>query len=315
MTYNILTIFLDDGTALCQQMLESYSTSLAPGTLINRRKQAEEYVRFAVMYNFAPLAPSITNACMFAQHLALKHAAPGSLKNSISGARLWIQEHNGYLEAFNSIQLSRLVKSFVKKSTHVPRRAARLLPHHIKRLCSIADSSSSFPLAFKPAILIGYTCLLRGSNLLSPSTQEWAGPHTLLAKDITRSSEGLLVLIRSTKTRCDPRGQTFTIPLAQDPSFCPVLAWDHYKAFVNPAASGPAFIQLDRRPLTPTIMVKIMRAALMCEQDIIPTDISMHSLRRGATAAAVNQGLTLAEIKLRGTWKSDSGIRPYLAAR
>lgn len=68
-------------------MTSSYRQALAPGTLANREKQAEEYIQFAVLYNVPVLSPSITQVCMYAQLLANKHAAPTSVKNYLSGAK------------------------------------------------------------------------------------------------------------------------------------------------------------------------------------------------------------------------------------
>lgn len=294
-------------------MLDSYNSAIAPGTAANRRRQAEEYIKFSIRYNVPYLAPSVTNSCMFAQHLANIHAAPTSIKNYISGAKTWISHHSGTTEAFLSPQFNQLVKGLTKNSGHVPSRAAPLAPHHVRAICDFADLSSSVPLAVRPAILIGYACFLRGSNLLSPSMQEWGGPHTLLAGDIRLTQSGLQIFLRSTKTRSDPRGLTFFIPATLDDPYCPVSAWRKYSGLIRPWALGPAFIQANRLPLTTRQLVVVMRLALQRHTDISAPKVSMHSLRRGAAQAAADAGLPLAEIKDRGTWKSNAGIRPYLS--
>lgn len=293
-------------------MLSSYAVSLAPGTLANRKKQAEEYLKFALMYKVPYLSPTITQCCMFAQHLANIHAAPTSIKNYLSGAKSWIVDHGGAPDAFFSDQLGRLVKSFTKKSTHVPSRAAPLGPHHIKTICDFLDSTNHAPLGAKPAILIGYSSFLRASNLLSPTMLEWGGPHTLLAMDIKDLKDGLLISIRSTKTISGPKGFSLSIKETND-KYCPVAAWRHYKTLVRPWPLGPAFLGLNNRPLTPRQLVALMRLALRGLPDILPSKVSMHSLRRGATHTAVDQGIPLETIKTRGSWKSLAGMRPYLA--
>lgn len=302
----------DDGSPLCKQMLSSFSTSIAPGTLVNRRKQAEEYVRFSLLYNVPYLHPSITQVCMYSQYLANKFAAPASIKNYLSGAKTWVGEHRGSVHSFLAPQLAQLVKGFVKNSSHVTVRAPPLLPHHIRHICSVLDVSPSAPLALKPALLIGYDCFLRASNLLSPTMLEWGGPHTLLAADIKVTLSGLQVLVRSTKTRPASAACSFYIPRGDFPQFCPVEAWIHYKQTVRPWALGPAFVHINRQPLTPAQVVKILRLALKDHVDICAARVSMHSLRRGATQAAADKGISLHEIQARGTWASPTGMRPYL---
>lgn len=293
-------------------MLSSYNTSIAPGTAANRKKQAQEFLTFAVMYKVPYLSPSVTQACMFAQLLANKHAAPTTLKNYISGAKTWIQEHGGEIAAFNSIQFIQLVKGFVKKSTHVPRQAPALSKDHIQLICAFLDSTPSASLAIKPAILIGYSCFLRSSNLVSPSSFNWAGPHNLMAGDVRVEHDHLLIYIRSTKTRPTSKGLVFKIEPSPDPRFCPRAAWITYSNLVRPWALGPAFVHSNGLPVTGKQVVAIMRLALQDATDISPERVSMHSLRRGATQTSMEKGVPLDTIKTRGTWASDAGIKPYI---
>lgn len=293
-------------------MAASYSSSVAPGTAANRKRQAEDYITFALQYQVPYLSPTVTHVCMYAQRLANSHASPNSVKNYLSGAKTWVGEHQGNIQAFFSPQLNQLVKGFVKNSLHVPQRAAPLAPHHLQTICNFLDTYQSVPLGIKPAILIGYSCFLRSSNILSPTISQWGGPHTLLAGDITLNYSGLSIYIRSTKTRSAREGISFDLPRSDNLKFCPVAAWERYLAVINPWALGPAFIHTNRRPITPREVVALMRLALQDSPDISAARVSMHSLRRGATHTAVDKGLPLEEIKKRGTWKSNSGIRPYL---
>lgn len=294
-------------------MQASYASSLAPGTLANRNKQAKDYLTFALLYRVPYLSPSVTHVCMYAQRLANKHAAPTSVKNYLSGAKTWVTEHSGAFQAFESPELARLVKGFVKNSSHVPVRAFPLSARHIRTICDFLDASEEAPLGAKPAILIGFSCFLRGSNLLSPTMLEWGGPHTLAALDIKESAQGLAIYIRSTKTRCAQTGLSFIIPPGTNSRYCPLAAWRRYKAAVRPWPLGPAFLNHNNLPLTPRQLVGLMRLALAGESDVTPSQVSMHSLRRGATHTAVDNGLSMDTIQVRGTWRSRSSMGPYLA--
>lgn len=297
-------IFSDDGSTLFNQMAASYASALAPGTIANKKKQAEEYLRFALLYRVPYLSPSITHACMFSQYLANKHSAPSTIKNYLSGAKSWVLEHGGRWDAFGSHQLNTLVKSFVKKSSHVPSRAAPLAPHHVIAICDFLDAMPAAPLAAKPALLIGFSCFLRASNLLSPSMTEWGGPHTLLGMDISATDSGVTIYIRSTKTCAITKGLSFFIPSGPDARYCPVAAWRRYKSAVNPWPLGPAFVHKNCLPLTSRQLVGLMRLALGNFTDIDYSKVSMHSLRRGATHTAIEQGFSLQTVQERGTWKS-----------
>lgn len=292
-------------------MLQSYSGSIAPGTAANRLTQAKTYVCFSLIYQFAPLNPSSPELCMYIQYLKNSFAAPTTVKNYLSGARTWMAEHGGDLSPFSSPEYRQLTTGLTKRSHHVPSRAAPLGWEHIRRIVSYLDSTPGVPLAVKPCILIGYYTFLRSSNLLSPTMSAWGGSHTLAVQDLVLSDDGLEISIRSTKTKSDPKPIKTLIPWTPDHFICPASAWFKYVTKIKPWALGPAFLTDDGFPLTPRHVVGFMRAALKDWTNLVPSSISLHSLRRGAVHSAALQGLPLDLIKERGMWRSDSGIAPY----
>lgn len=66
-------------------MLDSYNTSISPGTAANQAKQAKTYITFAVLYGVVPLEPTSTQLCMYVQYLKNSSFAPTSVKNYLSG--------------------------------------------------------------------------------------------------------------------------------------------------------------------------------------------------------------------------------------
>lgn len=293
-------------------MLQSYSESVAPGTLANRSRQAKLYVKFSVLYDVNPLAPSETEICMYAQYLKNLHLSPQTVKNYISGAKTWIAEHGGSITSFLGRELDQLTKGFTKNSDHVPSRAAPLSVTNLFTMAKYVKFHPCVPCSVLPCIVIGFKCFLRSSNLLSPSTLVWGGPHTLLARDIVNSENGLRVTVSATKTKRGSEAETFYLDKEDDPRICPVHLWNRYITLVKPWALGPAFLTDNYLPLTARHVVGVMRAALADSKDLDPGKVSMQSLRRGAAQDAMNKGLSLPLIKTFGLWKSDSGVKPYL---
>lgn len=294
-------------------MIELYKDSIAPGTRTNRIHQAKIYLTFAVHYGLDPLNPLSSQLCMYAQFLKNSYAAPTTVKNYLSGARTWLAEHAGDLSSFFSIEYRQLVNGLTKKSSHVPTRAAPLTWNHIRTIVSFLQETPGIPASVKPCILIGYYTFLRSSNLLSPSVSVWGGPHTLTARDLKLTDQGLSISVTSTKTKADPSPVTTLIPWQQDAEMCPAAAWFRYATQVGPSIVGPAFITNSGLPLTPRIVVGLMRIALSRCSDIDASRVSMHSLRRGAVQSAVAAGVDLNRVKERGMWKSDTGFAPYLS--
>lgn len=249
---------------------------------------------------------------MYVQFLANTYAAPNTVKNYISGARHWINFHCGNDSAFASLEAQAVLKYNISKSTHVPSQALPLQPIDIVNICAFIDANPAVPLACKPAILIGYFCFLRASNLLSVSLTQWGGPHTLSVSDIISTHSGLLVCIRSTKTLKNQKPVMLTVYPVPHNSCCPVRAWHQYLTRVNPSLHSPAFMIDSVTPLTPRPLVDIMRLALKTAGHKNSDRISMHSLRRGAAQAAKRGGASHAALKAHGTWATDAALNTYL---
>lgn len=204
-----------------------------------------------------------------------------------------------------------MVKSVSKKSQHIVRRAAPLFAKHLEIICSFCDFNLHVPLAVKPCILLGHALFLRASNLISPSMDVWGGPHTLRVTDITYFPDKLVVWIPSTKTQVKP--VVITVLRNRSPAICPVRAWYNYVSVVLPFKLGPAFIISPACSLTAKLVVTCMREALMYDQSIDASNVSMHSLCRGAAQTAALAGSMVPQIMSAGGWASEAGLKPYLS--
>lgn len=247
---------------------------------------------------------------MYVQWLSNNHSSPSTVKNYLSGAKNWVLEHNGSITSFISYEVAQMQKSVAKHSQHVVSRAAPILFKHLNIIASYCDYNLSVPLSVKPCILLGHAMFLRASNLVSPSTDIWGGPHTLKTNDIQVFKGNLVVRICSTKTQVSP--VVITVPPNSCTIICPVQAWLDYVLSVAPPTFGPAFIVNQGRSLTAKLVVTCMRQALMYDPSIDATKVSMHSLRRGAAQSAAASGAPQAQIMAAGHWKSLSGLQPYL---
>lgn len=249
---------------------------------------------------------------MFVQFLANTHKSPSTVKNYISGAQYWLRHHNGDDSAFLSHGASSVLKYNINASKHVPFKAPPLTPLIIYNICQYVDSVISFPPAFKAALLIGYSCFLRASNLLAPSAANPLGNHTLTTMDIAIQPPGLQVCVRSSKTIRDSNPVFLPVCYGSNLSTCPVRTWANYVRDVNPYPSGPAFVIDPFTPLSTKPFVDLLRLALMAIGVTNSNHYSIHSFRRGAAQAADAAGAAKDEIKLHGTWKSDSAFYAYI---
>lgn len=293
-------------------MLQTYKHGVSSGTAANRIRQASLYVKFALYYNFNFLFPHVVDILMYTQFLKNSFNSPISVKNYISGAKGWVVRHNGNLNAFESVEVKEMLSAVVNISTHVPMPASPLTPDQIKTICDYIDSQPQIPRAIKPCILFTYVCFLRGSNVISPTSNSWGGPHTLLVSDVVMNPLGLVLIIRSTKTMKGTPPVTLQILKVQDSKYCPVQAWLTYKLNCKPFPLGPAFMIDSVTSLTPRHVVTVMRQALIPVLGDKVSGVSMHSLRRSGTQTAANAGASTQELMKHGTWTSRKGLKYYL---
>lgn len=223
---------------------------MAQGTILNRQRQSEVYIRFAVAYQFNFLRPLVVHAVMYVKFLGNSFTSPASIKNYIAGAKGWIAHHLGDNSAFMSPEVIGVFKTVSKDLNHSPSPAPPLLPVHVKTVCEFIDLNPAVPLCIKLALLLGYTCFLRSSNILSPNLSTWGGAHTLRVSDICKSQTGLYIIIRSSKTINSGRPTVLEVLPVPGSSLCPVQSWLMYKAQVRPPYTGPAFILGNGAPLT-----------------------------------------------------------------
>lgn len=293
-------------------MLESYNSALAKGTVANKVRQARLYIKFSIIYNFDCLNPSIVNLGMFARFLANSFSSPVTCKNYLSGAKSWVRDHGGEIVQFESYFVSTVVKGVQSSSDHVPSPAPPITHKELSIIICYIDSFYPHLINVKSAILLGFACMLRSSNLLSPTVAGWGGPHTLYFSDVVRCSTGLKVFLRSSKTLKNKPPVILDVLYSPSSSLCPVLTWDHYVRLFKPPPSGLAFLQLSGAPLTARPVVDIIRQALKASGYTNYNRFTLHSLRRGAVHVASLSGAPHDHIKAQGTWASDTGLSFYL---
>lgn len=269
-------------------------------------------MRFALEYAVNYLSLSRIELAMYVQYLANTYKAPNTIKNYLSGARHWVNYHAGNDLAFTSSEVQSVLKYNINKSLHVPVQAFPLEPAHIVDICHFIDLHVSIPRAVKPAILIGYLCFLRASNLLSTHISEWGGPHTIAVDDVIIVPHGLTIRIRSSKTRKNLKPVFLNVYPVSQTQLCPVHSGKVYLYTVKPAPRGPAFMLDPFTPLTSKFLVTIMRDALDASGCKDSHRVSMHSLRRGAAQAAQRGGASRQSLKDHGTWRTDAALDTYL---
>ena len=257
----------------------------------------------------------MADASLFQQFLANSLTSPASRSNYTSGAKLWIEERGGDTTALRAYEPNAVAKGAAALKPHKTTPAPALLPTDLVKVCSYLQSAEDGP-PLIAALTLGFFAFLRASNLLSPSTTLWSGPHTLARKHIKLTDTGLLVLISSSKTigpTSDP--VVLSIPKLPGSPACPTQAWASYVKKVPASPLSPAFTLRDGSPLTPGQLTAVVRHALGAIGCPYAASFSCHSLRRGGSQAAVKAGSHREDVASHGTWKSMAGMSAYVPSQ
>ena len=154
-------------------------------------------------------------------------------------------------------------------------------------------------------LLIGFAGCLRRSELVG-----------LTLADCTFVDQGVVLLIRRSKTDQHGEGIKKAIPYGRDGRSCPVRALQSWIGMLGPSA-GPIFRRVTRAQrildagLTPQTVALIVKAAAL-EAGLDPAQYSGHSLRSGFATQAAISGAEERAIMEQGAWKSPLMARRYI---
>lgn len=133
-------------------------------------------------------------------------------------------------------------------------------------------------------LLVGWAGALRRAELVA-----------LEVRDVVRSSEGLAVTLRRSKTDQDGAGRLVGIPRARRPELCPARALAAWLELAEIQA-GPIFRTVDRHGRIGAaqlgdraVALVVKRAALAAGLD--PANLAGHSLRSGFATSAARAGV------------------------
>lgn len=154
-------------------------------------------------------------------------------------------------------------------------------------------------------LLIGFAGALRRSELVG-----------LDVDDVTETGDGLVVLLRRSKTDQEGAGERLGLPYGSDPATCPVRAW---RAWLDASGvlEGPAFRAVDRhgrlgeRRLSDRAVAEVVKASAAAA-GLDPVQFAGHSLRAGLITSAAEAGVAERDIMRHSRHKSVPVMRRYI---
>ncbi len=198
----------------------------------------------------------------------------------------------------------RLVMQGIRRSKGVA--PAQVRPITLDDLCRMVEAlADDLPgRRDRALLLIGWAGAFRRSELVA-----------LTLEDVEETAEGLIVVVRRSKTDQEGAGRKVGIPFGST-TLCPVTA---LRSWLDAAeiTTGPVFRKVDRhghfgtRALgAPSVAEVVKRAAALA--NLAPEQFSGHSLRAGLATSAAANGATETVIMAQTGHKSTTMVRRYI---
>ncbi|XP_070204767.1 uncharacterized protein [Littorina saxatilis] len=279
-------------------------SSLAPSTQTSYRRAWTLFVEFADKHCLAK-APHIPvgTIALFISFLTNKSYKPATISSYVS-ALGYIHKMYAVPDPTSSFMIQKLLQAGHKRT---PAHDSRL-PLSKKLLIQLLDSLthivvSPFDKALYSAMFsLAFHAFLRVGEITVRNRQD-PNPHLISSQKVALSNGKITLKFLSFKHSCG-RAFTLTIQPGSSACHCPVALLSAYLQLCCPGNS-PLFACASGRPvLREEFETVLKRALVFCQVD--PSHYHSHSFRIGAATAAAERGLSDAQIRQLGRWKSDA---------
>ena len=288
--------------------------ALSVGATQNRLAQARMYLAFMLACNFNMFSPMLLQILLYIQCLGNSFKSVRSVRNYVSGARIYLEERSHDITCFNHRLVLNLLNGLERLSLHVPVSAPTLPISVIKQVVDILKSLSLEGIIAANAILFGTATFLRQSNFLYTRLEEY-NHHMVRRKDLSISNGTLWVTVHSTKTIHRTKPVAIAIHSIPGSNYCPVQgvlqsikmvpANDHHAIFLFPH---------DLSPIPAYHVTRLLRVALTILNHPSAPTATVHSTRHSGAAGCASAGADEQDIRVHGTWRG-AASRVYAPKR
>lgn len=182
---------------------------------------------------------------------------------------------------------------------------APALAEHVKRMADAVEPQTLRGLRDRALVLLGFAGALRRSELVALDTAH-----------LTEGPKGLTVLLASSKTDQEGRGQRIAIPRVKGSPYCPVQAVSDWLVAAD-ISGGPVFRRMRRGDAVGQTRLTDQSVALVIKQLALKIGLDAsryagHSLRSGFLTSAARNRASIFKMAEQSRHKSLDVLREYV---
>lgn len=175
----------------------------------------------------------------------------------------------------------------------------------LRRMFAVLPANELLAVRDRALLLIGFAGAFRRSELVG-----------LNVEDVQICADGLVILLRRSKTDQEAEGRKIAIPYGSTPDTCPVRSLQRWLESADITA-GPLFRPVNRHGNLQTERLSDKAVALVVKRyaeaaGLDPKKYSGHSLRSGLVTAAAIAGVSERAIMQQTGHKSSAMVRRYI---
>lgn len=303
---NIISVLSLDG--LDKETTALVRDSYQPGTWSNLVTQISSYYEFCDRYQLQELPASSQQLTRYVVYLyKVKKLSSGSIQNYVSGVRTLHNLIGLPVPTQDAFLQKRIIAGIKNRLKNPVKQAVAVTPEMLRRISAVVDFKDNTEMVAWVAILMGFHCLLRSSNLVPASKKAFDPSKNLTRQDFRMHGQVLLVHIKWTKTLQYREKKLLipVIPFVQDD--ISALRWFNYMIAKIPAPpDAPAFsIPMGDRlqPLTYSQLSRLLHKWAVLAH-INSKTLTSHCLRRGGASWLSERGVPDSIVQAIGDWRT-----------
>ena len=257
-----------------------------------------------------PISPSVL--ALFIAYLFRSRYTPSTVMTYVS-ALGYCHKLQGFSDPSKVFYVSQMLKGFNKVGFRLDSRLPITLPI-LDKLLSMAPSlvGSAYQICqFQAMCSLAFFAFLCIGEMTSTGGRNGNSPLQIsqISKLLNASKEVIAFKITFGNFKHSYNDRPFSITVSRQPQSCPVEFLAKYLAVRGPR-SGALFITVDGAPVSRSYFSNQLSSAIQfC--GLSPSVYKGHSFRIGAASHAADKGLSDAQIRLLGRWKSNA-FQKYL---
>jgi len=244
------------------------------------------FTGFCATYGLAVTPPDVRTVTMFLTSLEKQGKALSTIHNHLSAIKYFLGRQGQPLNAEDPLLLS-VIEGITRKLGSAQVGSDAVLPSDLRALVNTCPGTVT-GLRDRAIMLLGFAGAFRRSEMTS-----------LVVEDLTFVDEGLVILLRRSKTDQHGHGMEKAIPFAQDLTLCPVRALRTWLSAAG-ITEGPLFRRVRKNGLVGSDALSDESVRLIvtgaAKAAGIEGKITPHSLRAGFCTAAALNNVDLARI-------------------